>query len=143
MKTESPRHLRNPLLVLLFLAAAAAAASAAPAVQIAMAAEPEQAPAAQEAAVHIVYVDRPEDADPEEFHIRTLAPVLGSEEKARGAVLYHYKHAASGFSAKLTTEQVEDLKKQPGVLQVVPSQTYQLHGNEGGHASTTRTMGLM
>ena len=111
MKTESPRHLRNPLLVLLFLAAAAAA-SAAPVVQIAMAAEPEQAPAAQEAAVHIVYVDRPEDADPEEFHIRTLAPVLGSEEKARGAVLYHYKHAASGFSAKLTTEQVEDLKSE-------------------------------
>ncbi|KAF6996058.1 hypothetical protein CFC21_012454 [Triticum aestivum] len=73
MKTESPRHLRNPLLVLLFLAAAAAA----PVAQIAMAAEPEQAPAAQEAAVHIVYVDRPEDADPEEFHIRTLAPVLG------------------------------------------------------------------
>uniref|UniRef100_A0A452Z6Y2 Inhibitor I9 domain-containing protein n=1 Tax=Aegilops tauschii subsp. strangulata TaxID=200361 RepID=A0A452Z6Y2_AEGTS len=134
MKTESPRHLRNPLLVLLFLAAAAAA----PVAQIAMAAEPEQAPAAQEAAVHIVYVDRPEDADPEEFHIRTLAPVLGSEEKARGAVLYHYKHAASGFSAKLTTEQVEDLKKQPGVLQVVPSQTVQLHGNEGGHAKTTR-----
>ncbi|XP_044336228.1 subtilisin-like protease SBT3.3 isoform X2 [Triticum aestivum] len=101
MKTESPRHLRNPLLALLFLAAAAASAA-----QIAMAAEPEQqAPAAQEAAVHIVYVDRPEDADPEEFHIRTLAPVLGSEEKARGAVLYHYKHAASGFSAKLTTEQ--------------------------------------
>ncbi|XBJ25722.1 hypothetical protein VPH35_003305 [Triticum aestivum] len=73
MKTESPRHLRNPLLALLFLAAAAASAA-----QIAMAAEPEQqAPAAQEAAVHIVYVDRPEDADPEEFHIRTLAPVLG------------------------------------------------------------------
>lgn len=73
MKTESPRHLRNPLLVLLFLAAAAAA----PLAQIAMAAEPEQVPAAQEAAVHIVYVDRPEEADPEEFHIRTLAPVLG------------------------------------------------------------------
>ncbi|KAE8816324.1 Subtilisin-like protease [Hordeum vulgare] len=102
--TQTPRHhLRNPLLALLFLAAAAAA-------QITMAAEPEQAAAAQEAAVHIVYVDRPEDADPEEFHIRTLSPVLGSEEKARDAVLYHYKHAASGFSAKLTAEQVEDLK---------------------------------
>ena len=46
-----------------------------------MAAEPEQnaAPvaAAQEAAVHIVYVNRPEGADPEEFHLRTLTPVLG------------------------------------------------------------------
>jgi hypothetical protein len=73
MKTESPRHLlRKPsLLILIFLAAAAL-------VQIAMAAEPEQTTAAaQEAAVHIVYVDRPEGADAEEFHIRTLAPVLG------------------------------------------------------------------
>jgi hypothetical protein len=45
-----------------------------------MASEPEQnAPpaAAQEAAVHIVYVDRPEGADPEEFHLSTLTPVLG------------------------------------------------------------------
>ncbi|XP_044962443.1 subtilisin-like protease SBT3.17 [Hordeum vulgare subsp. vulgare] len=77
-----------------------------------MAAEPEQAAAAQEAAVHIVYVYRPEDADPEEFHIRTLSHVLGSEEKARDAVLCHYKHAASGFSAKLTAEEVEDLKSE-------------------------------
>ncbi|KAJ1703226.1 hypothetical protein LUZ63_003005 [Rhynchospora breviuscula] len=82
----------------------------------------------EEATVHIVYVDRPEGADPEEFHIRTLGSVLGSEEAAKGAVLYHYKTAASGFSAKLTPSQVEELKKQPGVLQVVPSQTYQLHG---------------
>ena len=70
-KTSSPLLLpRSPLLILLFLTAAAA-----------MAAEPEQnaapAAAAQEAAVHIVYVDRPEGADPEEFHLRTLTPVLG------------------------------------------------------------------
>jgi hypothetical protein len=35
---------------------------------------------------------------------------FGSEQKARDAVLYHYKTAASGFSAKLTPQQVEDLK---------------------------------
>lgn len=109
-----------------------------------MAAEPEQNAAAQEAAVHIVYVDRPEGADPEEFHLRILNPVLGSEQKAKDAVLYHYRHAASGFSAKLTPQQVEELKKQPGVLQVVPSQTYQLHGpGSGTHQGTTRTLGLM
>jgi hypothetical protein len=75
MKAESPRHLlRNPSLLILILLAAAAAF---PLAQIAMATEPEQTPAAQDAAVHIVYVDRPEGADAEEFHIRTLAPVLG------------------------------------------------------------------
>nr|CAB3461371.1 unnamed protein product [Digitaria exilis] len=104
-KTSSPLpQPRSHLLILLFLTAAAAA----------MAAETEQnaAPAAaQEAAVHIVYVDRPEGADPEEFHLRTLTPVLGSEQKAKDAVLYHYKHAASGFSAKLTPQQVEELKR--------------------------------
>ncbi|KAF3331969.1 Subtilisin-like protease SBT3.5 [Carex littledalei] len=85
----------------------------------------------EEASVHIVYLDRPEGVDPEEFHIRTLGSVFGSEAAAKEAVLYHYKHAASGFSAKLTPSQVEELKKQPGVIQVVPSQTYQLHGGAG------------
>ncbi|XP_020082281.1 subtilisin-like protease SBT3.9 [Ananas comosus] len=88
---------------------------------------PEEAEA-EEAKVQIVYVDRPEGADPEEFHIRTLGAVLGSEEAAKEAVIYHYTHAASGFSAKLTLKQVEELQKQAGVLQVVPSRTYQLHG---------------
>ncbi|BAS94175.1 Os05g0432700, partial [Oryza sativa Japonica Group] len=138
--TKSSSVLSNsfPILLLIFLAAAASVP------QIAMSAEqPEQAaPAAQEATVQIVYLDRPADADPEEFHIRTLAPVLGSEEKAKEAVLYHYKHAASGFSAKLTPQQVEELKKQPGVLQVVPSQTYQLHG-PGAGTGTMNTFSLV
>ncbi|KAL5231381.1 hypothetical protein ABZP36_030157 [Zizania latifolia] len=66
--------------------------------------------------VHIVYVSRPEGADPKEFHIRTLAAILGSEEKAKEAVLYHYKHAASGFSAKLTPQQVKELKSESSSL---------------------------
>lgn len=53
--------------------------------------------------------------------------LIDSEEAAKGALLYTYKHAACGFSAKLTPEQVEDLSKQPGVLQVVESRTVQLH----------------
>lgn len=35
--------------------------------------------------------------------------LIDSEEAAKGALLYTYKHAACGFSAKLTPEQVEDL----------------------------------
>ncbi|CAL9150857.1 subtilisin-like protease SBT3.17 [Musa acuminata AAA Group] len=89
----------------------------------------QEEPQKEEAAVNIVYVAKPEGEEPEAFHIRTLAAVLGSEEAAKDSLIYHYKHAASGFSAKLTRSQVEELSKQPGVLRVVPSKTVSLHGS--------------
>ncbi|XP_010521139.1 PREDICTED: subtilisin-like protease SBT3.6 [Tarenaya hassleriana] len=81
--------------------------------------------------VHIVYTERPTDEEPESYHVRTLTSVLGSEDAAKEALIYSYKEAASGFSAKLTPEQVTEISKQPGVLQVVPSQTYRLHAGGG------------
>ncbi|TYJ01260.1 hypothetical protein E1A91_A13G141400v1 [Gossypium mustelinum] len=84
-----------------------------------------------DAAVHIVYTERPQDEQPEAYHIRTLSNVLGSEEAAKEALIYSYKTAASGFSAKLTPQQVAEISKQPGVLQVVPSRTIQLHSGPG------------
>ncbi|KAK7851370.1 subtilisin-like protease sbt3.3 [Quercus suber] len=102
-----------------------------------------------ESAVHIVYVERPQDMEPEAFHIQTLASVLGSEEAAKEALIYSYKTAASGFSAKLTPQQVSlissatkvvvevtttlcfSTEELPGVLQVVPSRTLQLHSGPG------------
>lgn len=83
------------------------------------------------ASVQIVYTERPQDEEPEAFHIRTLTTVLGSEEAAKEALIYSYKTAASGFSAKLTPDQVSQISKLPGVLQVVPSQTLQLHSGPG------------
>ncbi|CAL9150311.1 unnamed protein product [Musa hybrid cultivar] len=83
--------------------------------------------AAEEATVYIVYVECPEGVKPEAFYIRTLAAVLGSEERAKDAVIHHYTHAARGFAAKLTAQQVEELRKQPGVLLVLPDIIYHLH----------------
>ncbi|MQL72793.1 hypothetical protein Taro_005096 [Colocasia esculenta] len=81
----------------------------------------------EEAAVQIVYTERPEGVDPEDYHVRILASVLGSDEAAKEALIYSYKTAASGFSAKLTPQQVAEISKQPGVLQVLPSRKLQLH----------------
>ena len=94
--------------------------------------KPDQSSSSEsESAVHIVYVERPQDMEPEAFHIQTLASVLGSEEAAKEALIYSYKTAASGFSAKLTPQQVSLIAKLPGVLQVVPSRTLQLHSGPG------------
>ncbi|KAG6705043.1 hypothetical protein I3843_07G157500 [Carya illinoinensis] len=65
------------------------------------------------ASVQIVYTERPQGEDPEAYHIRTLTAVLGSEAAAKEALLYSYKTAASGFSAKLTPDQVSQISSMP------------------------------
>ncbi|KAH7294201.1 hypothetical protein KP509_28G060600 [Ceratopteris richardii] len=81
----------------------------------------------EETGVYIVYLKRREALTSEaleESHLRLLASVLGSMDSARAALLYSYTTAINGFSAKLTPSQANELKEKPGVLEVVPSQTY-------------------
>ncbi|XP_022926277.1 subtilisin-like protease SBT3.17 [Cucurbita moschata] len=76
--------------------------------------------------VHIIYTERPLNETPEAYHIRILTSVLGSEEAAREALVYCYKDSINGFAAKLTPDQVENISKQPGVLNAVESRSYHL-----------------
>ncbi|MCO5602052.1 hypothetical protein L7F22_056179 [Adiantum nelumboides] len=83
----------------------------------------------EEATVYIVYLEKQGAAAPEALeasHLETLTSLLGSKEAARASLLYSYTTVANGFSAKLTPSQASSLKEKPGVLQVVPSQTFQL-----------------
>uniref|UniRef100_A0A6N2LJ74 Inhibitor I9 domain-containing protein n=1 Tax=Salix viminalis TaxID=40686 RepID=A0A6N2LJ74_SALVM len=88
---------------------------------------PSMADSSAAASIQIVYTKRPQDKEPEAYHIRTLASVLGSEDAAKEALLYNYNTVASGFSAKLTPQQAEQISKLLGVLQVVPNMKVQLH----------------
>ncbi|XP_043691762.1 subtilisin-like protease SBT3.11 [Telopea speciosissima] len=76
----------------------------------------------------IVYMERTPGSQQmiELEHIHTLASVLGSEEKAKKAIIYCYKNTITGFSAILTKAQVEELSKQPGVLRILPAPMYPL-----------------
>ncbi|KAJ6734875.1 PROTEINASE INHIBITOR PROPEPTIDE [Salix purpurea] len=72
---------------------------------------PSMADSSAAASVQIVYTKRPQHEEPEAYHIRTLASVLGSEDAAKEALLYSYNTVA----------------KLLGVLQVVPNMKVQLH----------------
>eukprot|EP00250_Pteridium_aquilinum_P012850 c20983_g1_i1 orf=124-477(+) len=91
----------------------------------------DQMAASEEAKVYIVYLEKQDGVAPEALessHLQTLTSLLGSEEAAKGSILYSYKTVANGFSAKLTPSQAAALTGKPGVLQVVPSQILHTHG---------------
>ncbi|KAF8027905.1 hypothetical protein BT93_E0738 [Corymbia citriodora subsp. variegata] len=54
-------------------------------------------------------------------HHHMLASVLGSKEAAAKSILYSYRHGFSGFAAKLTESQAQELAEFPGVVRVMPN----------------------
>ncbi|KAL6656379.1 hypothetical protein ACP70R_007205 [Stipagrostis hirtigluma subsp. patula] len=89
--------------------------------------------------VYIVYMgDRSPEMHPallRDSHHGMLAAVLGSEQAARDAILYSYRHGFSGFAALLTDRQAARLADWPGVVRVVRNRVLDLH--------TTRTWDFM
>ncbi|KAJ1288431.1 hypothetical protein BS78_02G088500 [Paspalum vaginatum] len=84
----------------------------------------------QQASVYMVMVKPPaQGVDCDAYHMRILAAAVGSMSRAKEALIYSYKLAASGFAAKLTPAQVAALQRNPAVLQALPDVKYSLQGS--------------
>ncbi|XP_062074035.1 subtilisin-like protease SBT3.5 [Humulus lupulus] len=84
--------------------------------------------------VHIVYMGEKQHEDPDlttDSHHNLLAKIVGSKEKASELMVYSYRHGFSGFAAKLTESQAQDIAELPGVIRVIPNSLHRLQ--------TTRT----
>ncbi|EFJ14082.1 hypothetical protein SELMODRAFT_121107, partial [Selaginella moellendorffii] len=80
--------------------------------------------------VYIVYMGKKTVEDHElvtKSHHETLASVLGSEDLAKGAILYSYRHGFSGFAADMNPRHAKALSKMPGVVSVFRSKKVKLH----------------
>ncbi|XP_022737303.1 subtilisin-like protease SBT3.6 [Durio zibethinus] len=80
--------------------------------------------------VHIVYMGEKKHEDPtitKMSHYKMLSNLLGSKEAAKNSMLYSYKHGFSGFAARLTESQAEEIAAFPGVVQVIPNRIHKLH----------------
>ncbi|KAM0928386.1 hypothetical protein ACQ4PT_002449 [Festuca glaucescens] len=78
-------------------------------------------------ATYLVFVDpTPPGVPCMKYHLGILSAALGSEEKAKAAIIYNYKNVINGFSARVTPSELEAIKKQPQVNRVLPSATLHL-----------------
>ncbi|KAJ0243139.1 Subtilisin-like protease [Hirschfeldia incana] len=89
---------------------------------------------ASERKVYVVYLGEKEHDDPAsvtESHHQMLWSLLGSKESVHGSIVYSYRHGFSGFAAKLTESQAQQLSELPEVVHVIANTLYEL--------TTTRT----
>nr|CAB3452735.1 unnamed protein product [Digitaria exilis] len=110
------------LLVVLFIASTAAAGGG------------REGKHGQTSGVYMVMVKPPaQGVDCDAYHLHILAAVLGSEERAKKAMVYSYTTVVSGFAAKLTPAQLAALQKHPEVLQALPDVKYTLQQGDSNH----------
>ncbi|KAL5760354.1 hypothetical protein ACOSQ2_019192 [Xanthoceras sorbifolium] len=79
--------------------------------------------------VHIVYLGERQHDDTKliiDSHHQMLADIVGSKEEASKLMVYNYKHGFSGFAAKLTDSQAQQLSELPGVVRVIPNRILSL-----------------
>ncbi|CAL4992326.1 unnamed protein product [Urochloa decumbens] len=79
--------------------------------------------------IYVVYMGKKQHDDPSMVtasHHAVLTSILGSKDEALKSIIYSYKHGFSGFAAKLTERQAEELKKYPGVVSVKPNTYHKL-----------------
>ncbi|KAL5708637.1 hypothetical protein ACHQM5_019408 [Ranunculus cassubicifolius] len=80
--------------------------------------------------VYIVYLGINQHHDPvltTRSHFQLLSNIFSSEEEAKEAMVYSYKHSFSGFSAVLNSTQATTLTSMEGVISVFQSRTLKLH----------------
>ncbi|XP_010470055.2 PREDICTED: subtilisin-like protease SBT3.9 isoform X1 [Camelina sativa] len=89
---------------------------------------------AHETKVYVVYLGKKTHDHPEsvtESHHQLLRPLLGSKKEVHDSIVYSYRHGFSGFAAKLTESQAQQISQLPEVVHVIPNTLYEL--------TTTRT----
>ncbi|TKY65261.1 serine-type endopeptidase [Spatholobus suberectus] len=60
-------------------------------------------------------------------HYDLLGSILGSQEKAKEAIIYSYNRHINGFAALLEEEEAADIAKNPNVVSVFLSKEHKLH----------------
>ncbi|XP_027353718.1 CO(2)-response secreted protease-like [Abrus precatorius] len=64
---------------------------------------------------------------PESTHLQLLSSIIPRKESERIALIHHFNHAFSGFSAMLTESEASALSGHPGVVSVFPDPVLEMH----------------
>ncbi|WMV35528.1 hypothetical protein MTR67_028913 [Solanum verrucosum] len=78
---------------------------------------------------YIIHVSLPEDNINFESYYRSFLPrvALHSEDDQPSRIIHSYRHVASGFSARLSSDEVKEMEKKNGFISATPQKMLALH----------------